>query len=97
VVTTYTYDEANRLTLLTNQNGATTLSSYAYTLFASGKRQVVTDASGATIAYGYASGHTLSCFRPVATRSNNSQTCSKPTAIPSAAGSTPGRRVAWTD
>ena len=53
VTTTYTYDEANRLTNLVNAKSGTTLSSYAYTLYASGKRQVVTDSAGATITYTY--------------------------------------------
>ena len=54
MVTTYTYDAANRLTNLVNKNGAgAVLSSYAYTLSPSGKRQIITDASGATTTYKY--------------------------------------------
>jgi len=55
--TGYTYDNSNRLINLINNNGASVVSSYAYSLDANGNRLQVTetgsDSSSLTTAYGY--------------------------------------------
>jgi len=51
---TYGYDNASRLTSVTNKNSSNTvLSSFSYTLDTDGRRHVDTEANGDTVTYTY--------------------------------------------
>ncbi|MGI6668769.1 MAG: RHS repeat-associated core domain-containing protein [Acetivibrionales bacterium] len=53
ITTDYTYNLANRLTALTNKQGTTTISSYAYTYFLDGNQASKTDHTGKVTSYAY--------------------------------------------
>ena len=49
----YEYNLANKLIILTNKQGATTISSYSYTYFSDGNQEKKIDWTGKTTTYGY--------------------------------------------
>jgi YD repeat-containing protein len=53
VTTTYHYNSLNRLSSMNSATGVSTLSSYTYTLGASGNRTAVTELGGRTVNYTY--------------------------------------------
>jgi RHS repeat-associated protein len=72
VITSYAYNNLNRLTTLSVANGQTNLASYAYTLGASGNRTSVTEASGRTVNYAYDDLYRLTS-ETIANSANNGQ------------------------